>query len=144
MEKEEKYTLFTDGGARGNPGPAGAGAVIKHGDTILKKIAKPLGKRTNNWAEYEAVIVALEELKKLVPESRRKETVVEVRLDSELIARQLSGKYQVKEESLFPQYIKAHNLLVKDFPHTTFTHIPREKNKEADALSNEAMDNSGR
>ncbi len=140
MEKSPDYILFTDGGARGNPGPAGAGAVLKRGDTILKKIAKPLGKRTNNWAEYEAVIVALEELKKLVPESRRKETVVEVKLDSELIARQLSGKYQVKEESLFSQYIKAHNLLVKDFPHTTFTHIPREKNKEADALSNEAMD----
>lgn len=143
MERHPDYILFTDGGARGNPGPAGAGAVIKKGDATLKKIAKPLGKRTNNWAEYEAVIIALEELKKIVPESRRKETVVEVRLDSELIARQLSGKYQVKEKTLFSQYIKAHNLLVKDFPNTTFTHIPREKNKEADALSNEAMDNSG-
>ena len=140
MQKTPDYIIYTDGGARGNPGPAGAGAVIKRGGTVLKKIAKPLGKRTNNWAEYEAVIVALEELKKIVPESRRKETVVEVKLDSELIARQLSGVYQVKEESLFPQYIKAHNLLVKDFPKTTFTHIPREKNKEADALSNEAMD----
>jgi len=138
-EQKADYTLFTDGGARGNPGPAGAGAVIKKDGVILKKIAKPLGKRTNNWAEYEAVIVALEELKKIVPESRRKETVVEVRLDSELIARQLSGKYQVKEETLFSQYIKAHNLLVKDFPNTTFTHIPREKNTEADALANEAM-----
>ncbi|MBI3020139.1 MAG: ribonuclease HI family protein [Parcubacteria group bacterium] len=138
--KNADYTLFTDGGARGNPGLAGAGAVIKRGDTVLKKIAKPLGIQTNNWAEYEAVIVALEELKKLVPEAKRKETVVEVRLDSELIARQLSGVYQIKEESLFPQYIKAHNMLVKDFPKTTFVHIPREKNKEADALSNEAMD----
>lgn len=137
---KDTYTLFTDGGARGNPGPAGAGAVIKRDGVVLKKIAKSLGKRTNNWAEYEAVIVALEELKKIVPESKREETIVEVRLDSELIARQLSGKYQVKEETLFSQYIKAHNILVKDFPHTTFTHIPREKNKEADALSNEAMD----
>ena len=143
MEKSPDYILYTDGGARGNPGSAGAGALVTKGGVVLKRIAKPLGKRTNNWAEYEAVIVALEELKKIVPETRRKETVVEVKLDSELIARQLSGIYQVKEESLFPQYIKAHNILVKDFPKTTFTHIPREKNKEADALSNEAMDNSG-
>ncbi len=140
MEKHTDYILYTDGGARGNPGPAGAGAVIMKGATVVKEISKYLGKQTNNWAEYEAVILALEELKKLVPERQRKHTVAEVRLDSELIARQLSGVYQVKEESLFPQYIKAHNILVKDFPKTIFTHIPREKNKHADALSNEAMD----
>lgn len=136
-----KFILYTDGGARGNPGPAGAGAVIadEKGE-ILKKISKFLGRQTNNWAEYEAVIIALEGLKSIVPASARKHAVVEVKLDSELIARQLSGKYQIKEESLFGQFIKAHNLLVKEFPHTTFTHIPREKNKEADALANEAMD----
>lgn len=143
MEKHPDYILYTDGGARGNPGPAGAGAVITRGGAVLKEVSKYLGKQTNNWAEYEAVICAFEELKKLVPERQRKNTVVLVRLDSELIARQLEGLYQIKEETLFPQYIKVHNFLVKDFPQTSFTHIPREKNKEADALANKAMDNSG-
>ena len=141
MENSTTYTLFTDGGARGNPGPAGAGALIKDSKGgILKKISRPLGVRTNNWAEYEAVILGLSELKKIVPEKKRKNVTIEVKLDSELIARQLSGLYQIKEETLFPQYIKVHNMLVKDFQKTTFTHIPREKNKEADALANEAMD----
>ncbi len=138
--KTPDYILYTDGGARGNPGPAGAGAVITRDGVVLKEVSKYLGKQTNNWAEYEAVILALEELKKIVPERQRKNTIISVLLDSELIARQLSGVYQVKVETLFPQYIRAHNILVKDFPQTTFTHIPREKNGEADALANKAMD----
>lgn len=135
------FLIYTDGGARGNPGVAGAGAIIKDGaGKILKKIAKPLGHQTNNFAEYTAVLVALEELKKIVPKEKRKEVSVEIRMDSELVMRQLSGRYQIKEESLFPFFIKIHNLKVSEFPHLTFIHIPREENGEADALSNEAMD----
>ena len=63
-----------------------------------------------------------------------------MKMDSELVARQLSGKYQIKEPTLFPQFIKVHNLRVSTFPHITFTHIPREKNKDADRLANGAMD----
>ena len=139
----ETYTVFTDGGARGNPGPAGAGAIIfnENGET-LKEVSSFLGERTNNWAEYEAVVIGLEALKKIVGKEKRKNISVEVKLDSELIARQLSGIYQIKEESLFPQYIKVHNMRVKEFPNITFTHIPREKNKEADRLANEAMDSA--
>ena len=139
----ETYTVFTDGGARGNPGPAGAGAIIfnENGET-LKEVSSFLGERTNNWAEYEAVIIGLEALKKIVGKEKRKNISVEVKLDSELIARQLSGIYQIKEESLFPQYIKVHNMRVKEFPNITFTHIPREKNKEADRLANVAMDDA--
>ncbi len=133
--------MYTDGGARGNPGPAGAGAYIVGADgKPLKEISKFLGHRSNNWAEYEAVIIGFEALKKLFGAQKLKSLHVEVKLDSELIARQLRGEYQIKEETLFPQYIKAHNFLVKDIPHVTFTHIPREKNKEADRLANEAMD----
>lgn len=136
-----KIIIYTDGGARGNPGPAGAGAYITDGEGIwLNSVSKFLGHRTNNYAEYEAVIAGLEALKKIIPEKERKATDIEIRLDSELIARQLSGIYQVKEESLFPQFIKVHNMRVKDFPHMRFIHIPREKNTEADRLANEAMD----
>ncbi|OHB17433.1 MAG: hypothetical protein A2749_01425 [Parcubacteria group bacterium RIFCSPHIGHO2_01_FULL_45_26] len=138
-----KYILYTDGGARGNPGPAGAGAVICDGDgQVLKELHQSLGRATNNFAEYSAVILALEGLKKLVPVAKRKEVEVEVRMDSELVARQLGNKYEIREETLFPLFIKAHNLLVSHFPRTTFTHIPREKNKHADKLSNLAMNES--
>ena len=139
----DTYIVFTDGGARGNPGPAGAGAVIfdKDGET-LKEVSRFLGERTNNWAEYEAVILGLESLKKIVGKEKRKNISVEVKLDSELIARQLSGIYQIKEETLFSQYIKVHNMRVKEFPNISFTHIPREKNKEADRLANIAMDSA--
>lgn len=132
-----KIVIYTDGGARNNPGPAGAGAVIVGADgSVLKEASKYLGEKTNNWAEYEAVAFGLEEAKKLGLRGH----VIEVKLDSELVARQLSGTYKIKEPTLFEQFIKVHNLQVKDFPHTTFTHIPRQKNAEADRLANEAMD----
>lgn len=137
----KKMILYTDGGARGNPGPAGAGAYITDGEgNWIGSVSKFLGVRTNNWAEYEALILGLEAIKRKVPEKERKGVSIEVRLDSELITRQLNNIYQVKEESLFPQFIKVHNMRVKDFPLMTFTHIPREKNEEADRLANEAMD----
>ena len=133
--------IYTDGGARGNPGPAGAGAVIQGADgRTLKKISKYLGRQTNNWAEYEAVILALEQLKKVFGAQELKQMSVEVRLDSELVTKQLNHEYQIKEPTLFPQFIRAHNLRVKDVPHVRFVHVRREHNKEADALANEAMD----
>lgn len=137
---KEKITLYTDGGSRGNPGPAGVGIVIVGVQgKILKEISKFLGKQTNNFAEYEAVAEGLQTLKKILGK-RLKDFNFEVKLDSQLVARQLSGKYQIKEGSLFPQFIKIHNMQVKDFPKIKFTYIPREKNKEADRLANEAMD----
>lgn len=137
---KELYVVYTDGGARGNPGPAGVGVVVQNekGD-IVKEVSKFLGRRTNNWAEYEAVIVGFETLKKLLG-PKTKNYSVEFRLDSELIARQLSNHYQVKEETLFPQFVKAHNFMVKDFPQVRFVHVSREKNKHADKLANRAMD----
>jgi len=129
--------IYTDGGARGNPGPAGAGVVIYDGEKKIAELKKFLGDgKTNNWAEYEALALGLTEAKKRGLAKRE----LEVRMDSELIVRQMGNEYQVKEESLWPQYMKAHNLLVANFPGARFVHIPREKNKEADKLVNEAID----
>lgn len=137
----KKYIIYTDGGSRNNPGPAGAGAVIQdESGTVLKETSKFVGVQTNNFAEYEAIIMGLTELKKLVPGKERKEVAVEVRMDSELAQRQLSNKYQIKVENLFGQFIKVHNIIVADFPNVSFVHVPREENKEADRLANEAMD----
>ena len=133
-----KITIYTDGGARNNPGPAGAGAVIINGSKRFE-LKKFLGSQTNNWAEYEAVALALQEAKKRGFAKRE----IEVRLDSQLVAEQLSDNYQVKEATLWPQYMKVHNLLVAHFPDAVFKYIPREQNKEADRLVNEAIDESG-
>jgi ribonuclease HI len=136
----KRIILYTDGGARGNPGPAGAGAVaIDETGGVLLEVSQALGVRTNNWAEYEAVALGLQAIKKKFGKAS-KDLHIEVRMDSELVARQLSGEYQIKEATLFPQYIKVHNMRVKDFPHITFTHVRREENKKADALANRAMD----
>jgi len=138
---KQKLTLYTDGGSRGNPGPAGAGAIIfDEKGHPLGEVSAFLGQTTNNWAEYEAIVLGLQEVKKLVPEKQRKSLELEVRMDSELIQRQLTNKYQIKEKTLFGQYIKVHNMVVKDFPNISFTHVRREDNKEADRLANEAMD----
>ena len=128
--------IYTDGGARNNPGPAGAGVVAYDGTKKLFELKKFLGERTNNWAEYEAIVLALTEAKKRGLVGRD----IEVRMDSELIQRQLTDEYQIKEETLWPQYMKVHNLLVAHFSNITFVHIPREENKEADGLVNEAID----
>lgn len=136
-----KIVLYTDGGSRGNPGIAGAGVVIKdYNGTTIKKVAKPLGIVTNNEAEYQAIIVGLETLKRIYGSGKIKNYHIEIRSDSELVVSQLKGEYQVKEEKLMPLFIKIWNLQVKDLPKITFSHIPREQNSEADALANEAMD----
>ena len=136
-----QITIYTDGGARGNPGPAGSGAVIIGADgKAVATISKFLGHQTNNFAEYEAVASALEEVKRRFGSLKGKEAQVEVRMDSQLVARHLKGEYQIKEPTLFAHYIRIHNLIVAHFPNIRFTHVRREDNKEADRLANEAMD----
>jgi len=134
-------TLHTDGGARGNPGPAGAGAVVRDatGKTI-KEGAKYLGHQTNNYAEYMAVVMGLEMIAKHFGKQQCKVLDVSVFMDSELVCKQLNGEYQIKEPTLFPLFIQVHNLHVSTFPHLSFTHVPRAQNKRADQLANEAMD----
>ena len=140
---KKKLVLHTDGGARGNPGPAGAGAVVydETGKTV-KETSKYLGLKTNNFAEYAAVVLGLEMIAKHFGKAQCKNLEVLVRMDSELICKQLNNEYQIKEETLFPLYIQVHNLLVSTFPSITFEHVPRKDNAHADRLANEAMDKS--
>lgn len=131
----DRVIIYTDGGARGNPGPAGAGVVIIDGETKIE-FKKYLGERqTNNWAEYEAVALALAEAKKHNLVGR----AIEVRMDSMLVVEQIKGNWKIKEPTLRPQAAKVHELLT-EFPDYRFVHIPREKNAEADRLVNEAID----
>ena len=136
-----KYIIYTDGGSRGNPGRAGCGVVVTDANNqILKKATKSLGLATNNEAEYQAVILGLDTLKKMLGSSKLATAEIEVRMDSQLVASQLAGLYQIKEETLWPFFIKIWNLQVKDFPKIKFTYIPRAENSLADALANQAMD----
>jgi len=134
------YTIHADGGARGNPGPAGAGAVARdeQGNIILS-VSEFLGHRTNNFAEYEAVILAFEALAKYVPEEKRSSTRVFVKLDSELIVKQTLGIYRVKNLVLKQQQLRLKERIAL-FGDVTFSHVPRAQNKDADFLANEAMD----
>ena len=137
----EKIIIYPDGGSRGNPGPAGMGVVIADGKgKMMKEYSGFLGVKTNNEAEYEAVIFGLKKIKALLGKEKIKNTEIEFRLDSQLIARQLNGEYKIEEERLLPLFIKIWNLKI-DFGPIKFSEIPREQNKEADRLTNEAMDN---
>ncbi|MCX6712142.1 MAG: ribonuclease HI family protein [Candidatus Vogelbacteria bacterium] len=141
----EKIYLNTDGGSRGNPGPAGAGAFIyNEKGEMVRKAHQFLGVMTNNEAEYHAVILGVETLKKVFGKEKIKNLAVTVRLDSELVCRQLCNEYQIKEEKLIPLFIKIHNLQVAEFKQLSFESIPREKNVEADQLANKAMDEGDR
>ncbi|MFH0803564.1 MAG: ribonuclease HI family protein [Candidatus Tagabacteria bacterium] len=136
--KPEKIIVYADGGARGNPGPAAIGVVIMRGSRAIGKYAESIGERTNNEAEYEAVIFALKKLKHLFGKQKTRDLEIEVKMDSELVARQLSGKYKITEERFYPLFIKIWNLKM-DFGNITFQEIPREKNREADKLLNEEL-----
>ena len=138
-KQREKIIVFTDGGSRGNPGVSGVGAVISNAQgQLIKKSSKNIGTRTNNEAEYEAVIFALQKVKQIFGKEKAKQLEIEVKMDSELVARQLNGKYKIKEDKLIPLFVKVWNLKM-DFGPISFKEIPRAKNKEADALANEAM-----
>lgn len=125
--------IYTDGGARGNPGPAGAGAVILREGKVLAQISEFLGVQTNNVAEYTALILALKKALELKVEN------VEVRMDSELIVKQMNGMYKVKHAGLKPLFIQACNLS-KKFSTFRVVHVRREENRQADKLANDAMD----
>lgn len=137
---KEEIIAYTDGGSRGNPGPAAIGVVIKDSEgRTIKSYGEVVGEATNNEAEYKAVIFALQKIKVLFGGKKIKEAAVEMNMDSELVARQLNGEYKVEEERLFPLFIKIWNLKMA-FGEVRFQHVPREKNREADRLLNEALD----
>ncbi len=127
-----KADIFTDGGARGNPGPAGIGVVLE-AKSQKSKVKRFIGEATNNQAEYQALLAGLElAIREEVSELR-------VFMDSELIVKQMKGEYRVKNANLKPLFAKALGLTNK-FTTISFHHISREKNKEADKLVNEAID----
>jgi ribonuclease HI len=126
--------LFTDGAARGNPGPAGAGAVIVSPEgRLVAKMGKFLGENTNNYAEYMGLLLGLRRAKAMGIKE------LEVLSDSELLVRQLNGDYAVKAENLKPLHAEAKALLGA-FVMVDVCHIPREENKAADEMSNRAID----
>jgi ribonuclease HI len=132
--KYNKLIINTDGGARGNPGPAGIGAVIKDEEgNIILTISEYIGETTNNQAEYRAVIAAIEKSKEIGAEE------LEFILDSELVVNQLKREYKVKNKELAPLFVKIYNASLS-FKKVSFRHVRRELNKEADKLANEAMD----
>ena len=131
---DRKLIIYTDGGARGNPGPAAIGVVVGE-----KKYGETIGETTNNVAEYKAVIFALKKAKALLGKNKTKETEILVNLDSELILKQINGEYKVLDADMQPLFIEVWNLK-QDFKKVEFNHIPREQNKEADRMVNKALD----
>ena len=132
-----RVLLYTDGAARGNPGPAAIGAVLYREDedarTVLEEVSEAIGKATNNEAEYLALIAGLEAARRLgVPE-------VIVRADSLLLVNQLNGAWRLKAPHLRPLYQRARTLM-RSFGTITIEHVRREENVEADALANAALD----
>lgn len=131
---ERHIVIWTDGGARGNPGPAGIGAVIRDAKgRLLAEISEYVGHTTNNQAEYLALRAALARTQELGA------THVKVFMDSELIVEQLNRRYKVKDQDLGRRFVEVWNI-AQTFRRITFTHIPREKNTEADLLVNRAID----
>jgi ribonuclease HI len=128
-----KLTIYTDGASRNNPGEAGAGIFIMRDGEPFEKIARYLGTTTNNIAEYSAAIIGLERAVQL------KASSVKLNADSELLVKQLNGQYKVKNEGLKPLHAKARDLIAR-IGSVEVQYIPRERNKEADALANKAID----
>ncbi len=133
-KKGRRATLFVDGASRGNPGPAAIGVVLENGNhRALKEFGRCIGETTNNVAEYTALVMGLEEA------IREKVGEITVYTDSELLARQLQGRYRVREPRLLGLHEQA-RALIKNFLKCGIHHIPREKNRKADKLANQALD----
>jgi ribonuclease HI len=134
----QTLTIFTDGGARGNPGPAGIGAVIYDAEqNELGSLSEYLGKATNNVAEYTAIVRALSHVATLVDDTKAYH--VTLKLDSQLAQRQLIGEYKVKDATLREYYDQVKELEA-EFASVEYIHVRREENKVADKLVNEALD----
>jgi ribonuclease HI len=129
-----KATLFADGGSRGNPGPAASGAVLfDESGAVLLEVGTYLGVATNNVAEWTGLLTGLEAALKLGVDD------IAVRLDSELVVKQISGAYRVKHEGLIPLHAKA-KVLLRKFAHVDVQHVRRKMNAAADALVNQVLD----
>lgn len=137
-----KIKIFTDGAARGNPGPSSIGIVIE-ANGAKKTYREFIGYATNNEAEYKALIFALQKVKLIHGKTKSKNLNLECYLDSELIVKQLNRQYKVLEENIQKFFLLLWNLSI-DFKEVKFFHIPRTKNTEADRLANLALDEATR
>ena len=136
----EHILIYCDGGARGNPGPSAIGVqVVDAEGKVLKEVSEKIGNATNSFAEYQAVLRGLEVASQHFG-NNTKDIHFEIKLDSELVKKQLNNETQIMEPGLVPYFIAIHNLRVSTFPNLTFTQISQELNKEADRLVNEALD----
>lgn len=134
IKKSQNLLVFCDGGARGNPGPAGCGVAISdENGNVIKKISEFIGRATNNQAEYHALLLGLDEASKMKPKK------ITCYLDSQLVVNQVTNRWKVKNKAL-KEYHQQVMLFVSGHPDTDFHYIPREKNTLADDLANEAMD----
>jgi len=138
----DKIKIFTDGGARGNPGPSGIGAVIESGGT-KKTYREFIGYATNNEAEYKALFFALKKVKLLFGKTKTKTLFLECYMDSELVVKQLNHEYKIKDDKIQKYFLQIWNLSI-DFGEVKYIHIPRAKNTEADRLANLALDEATR
>lgn len=138
----KKFIIYTDGGSRGNPGLAAIGVVIcNEKEQELKKYGEYLGDNlTNNEAEYQAVIFALKKFKALFGKKLAENTEIGIKCDSELLVSQVNSEYKILDEKIQKLFLELWNLRL-DFKKIKFKLIPRERNKEADKLVNEALDN---
>ena len=136
----KKIIIYTDGASRGNPGPAGIGVVFyNEKKQVIKTYSKYLGRATNNEAEYQAVISALKKFKALFGKKIAKTSDIEVCSDSQLLVSQLKGEYKVLDAKIQKLFLELWNLRL-DFKKIRFKLVSREKNKEADSLANQALD----
>ncbi len=131
---EKIIQLYCDGASKGNPGPAGIGAIGYLNGTTIIEISEAIGNTTNNFAEYRAVLRGLEEIKNKLSSKNLNEFIIEIYLDSELVAKQLQGLYKIQNHHLKEMYLKIKSIL-KDFFAYKIIHIPREKNQIADNLA---------
>lgn len=138
----DQYTIHADGGARGNPGPAAIGFTVAGPGITPVSHGEYIGDTTNNVAEYTAIIRGLAKLKSLVGAGKAARAHVQVRADSELVVKQMNREYKVKDPDMMQLFIQLHNACL-DFGSVTFSHIPRESNREADRMVNEALDRHG-
>ena len=129
----KKIEIYSDGGARGNPGPAGLGVVIWQGHQLVGRFKKYIGEATNNQAEYQAILFGLQKARELGASE------ASCFLDSELVVKQLNMDFKIKNKDLGPWFIKIWNLR-QEFKKVVFAYIPREENREADKLVNQAID----
>src|SRR6201995_5593456 len=131
-----RFIVEADGGSRGNPGPAGYGALVRDVETciVLAERSEPIGTATNNVAEYNGLIAGLRAAAEIDPRAD-----VEVRMDSKLVIEQMSGRWKVKHPDMKPRAQPAAEA-ARSFSRITYTWVPREQNKHADRLANEAMD----